>query len=72
MSSPIADNESQSAIVVFGWQDAVGTTTLSQCMRAFPHAQFEGIYDCGHFYSVEQPDIFYSIVDSFLKRTLQY
>jgi len=55
-----------SALIVFGWQDPIGATTLTQYEKAFPQALIKGINKCGHFPSVEQPEEFYNIIFSFL------
>ena len=54
-------------LLVFGWQDPIGLTTLSFYQKAFPNAKTEGINYCGHMPTVEQPEEFYKIVNDFLQ-----
>lgn len=52
--------------ILFGWQDPIGLTTLSQYMQAFPKATIRGISKAGHMPGVEQPEAFFKGVDEFL------
>lgn len=54
-------------LIIFGWQDPIGLTTLSSYQYAFPTAQTVGIDECGHLPSVEQPAIFFPALFAFLK-----
>jgi pimeloyl-ACP methyl ester carboxylesterase len=38
--------------------------------KAYPQATFEGINECGHIPSVEQPEVFYKILFKFLETSL--
>jgi len=58
------------ALVVFGWQDPVGSITVSMYEKAIPQAQIHGINQCGHMPSVEQPQEFYQTVMAFLDKNL--
>lgn len=58
------------ALVIFGWQDPVGATTVSMYEKAYPQAQVYGINKCGHMPTVEQPEEFYKIVFAFLDKNL--
>lgn len=58
------------ALIIFGWNDPIGLTTVSQYMTTFPRAKIAGIAKCGHLPEVEQPHTFYSILDSFLQQHL--
>lgn len=55
------------ALVIFGWQDPVGSMTALQYSKTFPKAQIEGIDQCGHMPTVEQPEVFYAKVLKFLE-----
>lgn len=55
------------SLIVFGWQDPIGLTTLTQYKEAFPKAIVKGINECGHMPSVEQPAIFYKTILDFLQ-----
>ena len=58
------------ALVVFGWQDPVGSLTALQYSQTFKNAQMEGIDQCGHMPTVEQPELFYKKVFDFLSRNI--
>ncbi len=53
-------------LLIFGWEDPISLTTISQYMQAFPNAEVHGIYESGHFVETEQPAQFYSAVNNFL------
>ena len=53
-------------LLVFGWNDMVGLTTVTQYLQAFPKAEIKGIFKCGHYPEIEQPEQFYAIVNQFL------
>lgn len=53
-------------LLLFGWNDRVGLTTVTQYLQAFPKAQFSGIFQCGHYPEIEQPQQFYALVNTFL------
>lgn len=55
-----------SALIVFGWQDPVGSITYPMYEKAFPRAVVKGINRCGHIPTVEQPGEFYKIVFDYL------
>lgn len=57
-------------LLIFGWHDPISLTTISQYMQAFPHAQVYGVYQSGHFPETERPDLFYSVVNNFLKSNI--
>lgn len=54
-------------LIIFGWQDPIGLTTLSSYQHAFPSATTVGIDECGHMPSVEQPEKLFKAVFDFLK-----
>ncbi|MET0466405.1 MAG: alpha/beta hydrolase [Chitinophagaceae bacterium] len=56
------------ALVIFGWQDPVGSITYPMYEKAFPRAVIKGINKCGHMPTVEQPTEFYQAVFSFLEK----
>ncbi|WP_128544505.1 alpha/beta fold hydrolase [Larkinella soli] len=58
------------ALIIYGWQDPTGATTFYQLSRSLPQAEVKGINEAGHFVSVEQPTLFFSAVNDFLKRHL--
>jgi proline iminopeptidase len=58
------------ALIIFGWNDPIGLTTVSQYISTFPKAKIAGIAKCGHLPEVEQPKAFYSILNSFLEQHL--
>ncbi|WP_202552419.1 alpha/beta fold hydrolase [Ginsengibacter hankyongi] len=55
------------SLIVFGFNDPIGLTTLSQYLRAFPKAIVAGIYQSGHFPEIEQSKHFYEIINAFLE-----
>ena len=55
---------------MLGWQDPIGMSTLYSLVRALPQAEVQGINECGHFASVEQPEKFFGIVNDFLGKHL--
>lgn len=57
-------------LVIFGWQDPIGSLSAVQCFKAFPKATIEGIDECGHMPTVEQPELFYKKVFEFLSKNL--
>ena len=59
-------------LVIFGWNDMIGLTTVTQYLRAFPMAEVKGIYKCGHFPEIEQPEKLYAIVNPFLQQHLNH
>lgn len=65
--SSLAKKYKGKTLIVFGWQDPIGLTTLTLYQKAFPNAKIEGINYCGHMPSVEQPEEFYKIVNDFLQ-----
>lgn len=57
------------ALVIFGWQDPVGSITYPMYEKAFPRAIIKGINKCGHMPTIEQPTEFYEAVFNFLDKT---
>jgi len=57
-------------LVIFGWNDMISLTTVTQYLQAFPNAEVKGIFKSGHYPEVEQPEQFYAIVNKFLKTHL--
>jgi len=45
-------------LVVFGWNDMISLTTVTQYLQAFPKAEVKGIFKSGHYPEIEQPDNF--------------
>ncbi|WP_460995474.1 alpha/beta fold hydrolase [Spirosoma harenae] len=58
------------ALIIYGWQDSIGATTFYSLSQALPQAEVRGINEAGHFVNVEQPNLFFSAVNEFLKRHL--
>ncbi len=58
------------ALIIFGWNDMISLTTVTQYMQAFPKAEVKGIFKSGHYPEIEQPDQFYAIVNQFLRAQL--
>jgi pimeloyl-ACP methyl ester carboxylesterase len=58
------------SLIVFGWQDPIGLTTLSAYEKIFPQAIVKGINRCGHMPGVEQPEIFYKTLFDFFKTAI--
>ncbi|MCG2612940.1 alpha/beta hydrolase [Terrimonas sp. NA20] len=56
------------ALIIFGWQDPVGSITYPMYEKAFPKATIKGINKCGHMPSVEQPTVFYEAILNFLDK----
>lgn len=56
------------ALVIFGWQDPVGSITYPMYEKALPNATIKGINKCGHMPTVEQPAEFYQAIFSFLDK----
>lgn len=69
--SPIRQYFKGKSLIVFGWQDPIGLTTLSAYEKIFPHASVKGIDQCGHMPGVEQPEIFFNIVLDFFKTAIR-
>ncbi len=65
--SSLAKKYKGKTLLIFGWQDPIGLTTLTLYQKAFPNAITRGINYCGHMPSVEQPEEFYKIVNDFLQ-----
>ncbi len=61
---------SGATLVVFGWNDMIGLTTVTQYLQAFPQAEVKGIFQSGHYPEIEQPEQFYPIINQFLKTQL--
>jgi len=57
-------------LLIFGWQDPVSLTTISQYIQTFPQAQVYGVYQSGHFVETERPDLFYPVVNNFLQKNI--
>lgn len=57
-------------LIVFGWQDPIGTATFYPYKQILPQAEVQGINFCGHFPNLEQPEKFFGIVNGFLGRHL--
>lgn len=64
----LANKYKGKTLVVFGWQDPIGLTTLHQYQKAYPKALIKGINKCGHMPSVEQPKEYFEIITSFLNQ----
>lgn len=57
-------------LVIFGWNDMISLTTVTQYLQAFPNAEVNGIFNSGHYPEIEQPEEFFSILNNFLKTNL--
>ncbi|MBO0933017.1 alpha/beta fold hydrolase [Fibrella aquatilis] len=57
-------------LIVFGWQDPIGTATFYPLKQSLPQAEVQGINFCSHLASIEQPEKFFGIVNDFLSRHL--
>jgi pimeloyl-ACP methyl ester carboxylesterase len=57
-------------LIVFGWNDPIGLTTVTQYLQAFPAAKIKGIYKSGHFPEIEQPREFYETINPFLQNNI--
>lgn len=57
-------------LILFGWNDMIGLTTATQYLQAFPKAKCSGIFHCGHYPELEQPQQFYALVNTFLAANL--
>jgi len=60
-------NISASTLVVAAKQDIVPYWTSEEIKNAIPNAQFVLFENCGHFPYIEQPKLFFSAVNEFLK-----
>ncbi len=68
--SQAGKNYKGKALVIFGWNDMISLTTVTQYQQAFPQAQIKGVYNSGHYPEVEQPASFYPVVLQFLTDNL--
>ena len=59
------------ALIIFGWNDAIGLTTVTQYLQAFTSATIKGIYKSGHFPEIEQPKEFYEAINAFLQKNIK-
>ena len=57
-------------LLVFGLNDMIGLTTVTQYLQAFPKAAVAGIFKSGHYPEIEQPEQFYAVVNQFLQAHL--
>ena len=58
------------ALIIFGWNDMISLTTVTQYLEAFPKATIKGIFKSGHYPEIEQPEAFYSVLLNYLDKNL--
>ena len=60
------------AVIIHGEYDPIPTDAINRLHKSLQNSEYHLIEECGHFVHIEKPEIYFSLIKTFLSRKKVY